>query len=187
MKKVDIHTHILPPSLPDFKAKFGYGGFIKLEHLENGHANMLRDDGKFFRALEANCFDTSARLEDMEKRGVDLQVISTVPVMFNYWAQAEDCLETSRFLNEHIASVVEAAPRRFIGLATIPMQNTELAIKELKRSVNELGLAGIQIGTHINSKNLDESEFFPIFAAAEELSAAVFVHPWDMMAQERMT
>ncbi len=186
MRKADIHAHILPSEIPDFKEKFGYGGFIRLEHQEDGSARMVRDDGKFFRHVEANCFDTRARIEDLDRKKVDLQVISTVPVMFSYWAEPEDCLEICKFLNDHIANVVREAPGRFVGLATVPMQKPELAVKELERSVKELGLAGIQIGSHVNQLNLNEAELFPVFEAAESLGASVFVHPWDMMAQERM-
>lgn len=186
MKKADIHAHILPSEIPNFKDEFGYGGFIKLEHQPGGTAKMLRDDGKFFREVERNCFETDARIIDLDKKAVDVQVISTVPVMFNYWAKADDCLKTSRFLNDHIAEVVRSQPKRLIGLGTVPMQNSEMAVKELERCVKELGLAGIQIGSHVNQMNLNEAELYPVFEAAESLGACVFVHPWDMMAQERM-
>jgi aminocarboxymuconate-semialdehyde decarboxylase len=106
--------------------------------------------------------------------------------MFSYWAKPQDALDLSRFLNDHIASTVASAPDRFIGLGTLPMQAPELAVKELERCVKELHLAGVEIGTHVNSWNLDDEHLFPIFQAAEELGAAVFVHPWDMMGKERM-
>lgn len=186
MKKADIHAHILPAQIPNFKEKFGYGGFITLDHQASGNAKMMRDDGKFFREVEPNCFDTDARITDLDRKGVDVQVVSTVPVMFNYWAKADDCLQVSHFLNDHIAEVVRSKEKRLIGLGTIPMQDTKLAVKELERCVKELGLAGVQIGTHVNQKNLNEAELFPIFEAAESLDACVFVHPWDMMASERM-
>lgn len=187
MRKIDIHTHILPPQLPDFKEKFGYGGFVVLKNRPDGKTDMLKDDGKFFRTVEPNCLDIEARLHEMDAKSVDVQVISTVPVMFSYWAKPEHCYEISRFLNDHIAQEVAKHPSRFIGLATLPMQDSKLAIKELERAVKELGLAGVQIGTHVNQKNLDSAELFPILEAAAELSACVFVHPWDMMAPERMS
>lgn len=112
--------------------------------------------------------------------------LSTVPIMFNYWAKPEDTLDLSRFLNDHIAEVVERYPTRFVGLGTLPMQSPKLAIQELERCVKELGLAGVQIGSHINDWNLSDENLFDVFAAAEELGAAVFVHPWDMVGKEKM-
>jgi aminocarboxymuconate-semialdehyde decarboxylase len=116
---------------------------------------------------------------------VDVQVISTVPVMFHYWAKPEHTLETSIFLNDHIADVVRRYPKRFIGLGTLPMQAPDLAIQELKRC-KEIGLKGIQIGTNINGLNLSEPQFFQVFKACEELDMALFIHPWDMMGESKM-
>jgi aminocarboxymuconate-semialdehyde decarboxylase len=106
--------------------------------------------------------------------------------MFSYWAQPEDTLDLSMMLNDHMADCVRAAPDKFIGLGTLPMQDPELAVLELKRCVNELGLAGVQIGSHINSWNLSDPALRPIFDAAEKLGAAVFVHPWDMIGSDLM-
>ncbi len=186
MLKIDIHTHILPKNIPDFKKKFGYGGFIQLDHHKPCCAKMLMDDGRFFREVESNCWDPVKRIEECNTHGVHIQVLSTVPVMFSYWAKPKDGLEISKFLNDHIASVVRVHPNRFIGLGTIPMQSPDLAIKELERCVKELGFAGVQIGSHINDINLSDPSLFPVFQAAEELGAAVFVHPWDMMGKDKI-
>src|SRR5665213_974384 len=105
--------------------------------------------------------------------------------MFSYWAKPQDCLELSMFLNDHIAGIVEKYPKRFLGLGTIPLQAPDLAIKELERCM-KTGLKGVQIGSHVNDWNLNAPELFPVFEAAQELGAAVFVHPWEMMGQEKM-
>lgn len=186
MRKIDIHTHILPRELPRFKEKFGYGGFIRLDHHANCRARMVRDDGKFFREIESNCWDPAARLKDCADHGVGLQVLSTVPVMFSYWAKPEHGLELSKFLNDHLAGVVNANPDRFAGLGTLPLQAPELAVRELERCL-KLGLKGVQIGSHVGDWNLSDERLFPVFQAAEALGAAVFVHPWDMMGESRMT
>ena len=185
MLKIDIHTHILPKTWPNLREKYGYGGFVSLDHHKCGCARMMVDE-KFFREIEHNCWDPKVRLQDCQQHKVDVQVLSTVPVMFNYWAKPEHTLDLAKYLNDHIAGIVADHPKRFIGLGTVPMQAPDLAIKELERCVNDIGLAGIQIGSHINDWNLDHQQLFPIFEAAQDLGAAVFVHPWDMMAKEKM-
>lgn len=185
--KIDIHTHVLPRDLPRFKDRFGYGGFIQLEHDHaTCKARMVRDDGRFFREIDANCWDPDVRMRECQQTDVDLQVLSTVPVMFSYWTKPEHGLDLSRFLNDHLADMVRRNPKCFLGLGTVPLQDPELAIRELHRCVKELGLHGVQIGSHVNDWNLSEPALFPFFEAAAELGAAVFVHPWDMMGQERM-
>ena len=183
--KIDVHTHILPEKWPDLRERYGYGGFVRLEHHKPCCARMLIDD-KFFREVESNTWDPNQRITECNHTQVDVQVLSTVPVMFNYWAKPEDTLDLSRILNDHIAGIVRDFPKRFIGLGTLPMQDANLAIKELERCVKELGLAGIQIGTHVNDRNLDDSALFDIFAAAQDLGAAIFVHPWEMMGEDKM-
>jgi aminocarboxymuconate-semialdehyde decarboxylase len=186
MATVDVHTHLLPPKLPRWREKFGYGGFMRLEPCGEGRARMLRDDGTPFREVESNLWDADARLAQCDATGVDVQVLSTVPVMFSYWAKPSDGLELSRYLNDHLAGVVHSRPRRFVGLGTLPMQDASLATAELERCVRQLGLAGVQIGSHVNAWNLSDPALFDVFAAAAELDAAVFVHPWDMMGEARM-
>ncbi len=182
---IDLHTHILPPSLPDLQRMTGYGGWVSYEDSPEGCKRMVID-GKFFRAVEPNCYDASARLTDMARAGVTMQVLSTVPVMFSYWAQALHAFDLSRVLNDHIAEVVRAHPTRFAGLGTVPMQDVGHAVRELERCMTDLGMRGVQIGSHVNGLNLDDPALFDFFAAAEALGAAVFVHPWDMLARDRM-
>ena len=184
MLKIDIHTHIIPGQLPDFKKKFGYGGFISLDHHKPCCAKMMIDD-RFFREIQDNCWSPETRIRECDHHQVDVQVLSTIPVMFSYWAKPHDALDVSKFLNDHIADIVQAYPKRFIGLGTIPLQAPELAIKELERCM-AIGLRGVQIGSHVNDWNLNAPELFPVFEAAEQLGAAVFVHPWDMMGKDKM-
>lgn len=183
--KIDIHTHILPESIPDWGARFGYNGFVQLDHYRSGCARIMID-GKVFREITENCWNPDVRLNECDQHGVAVQVLSIVPVMFMYWAKPEDDLDIARFLNDHLAAIVARYPARFVGLGTLPMQAPDLAVKELRRCVKELKLAGVEIGSHVNDWNLSDEHLFPVFQAAEELGAAIFVHPWDMMSRERM-
>ncbi len=185
MLKIDIHTHILPKEIPDWKGRFGYGGFVKLEHHQPCCARMLKDDGHFFREVEDNCWSAKRRIEECNNFGINVQVLSTVPVMFSYWTKPHDGLEVSKFLNDGIAEIVREFPKKFIGLGTVPLQDTTLAIKELERC-KQIGLVGVQIGTNVNQSNLGEPQFFDFFKACEETGMAIFVHPWEMMGESDM-
>jgi aminocarboxymuconate-semialdehyde decarboxylase len=141
---------------------------------------------KLFREVEDNCFDASVRMKEMDETEVTIQVLSTIPVLFNYWAKAKDGLETSRFFNDHIADTVAKNSNRFLGIGTVPLQDIDFAIQEMERCVSELKMPGLQIGSNINGENLGEAKFFPFYKRAEELGCALFVHPWEMMGETQM-
>lgn len=185
MLKIDIHTHILPPSWPNLRERYGYGGFLDLEMCGCDKAH-LHVDGKFFREIKSNAWDPARRIAEYDEHGCQVQVLSTLPVMFSYWAKPEHTLDLARILNDHIAETVATNPKRFIGLGTLPMQDADLAIRELERCIRDLGMPGVQIGTNVNGQNLDAPSLFPIFEAAEALGACIFVHPWQMIGMDRM-
>jgi aminocarboxymuconate-semialdehyde decarboxylase len=183
--KIDMHTHYIPARLPRFTDKFGYGDFIYLDHHREGFARMMQGN-RFFREIEENCWNPELRIDEYAQFNTQVQVICTIPVMFSYWAKPQDGLEVSRFLNDDIAEVQQKFPKNYISLATIPMQDPELAVQELERCKNELHLPGIQIGSNINDQNLSDLDFEPIWKACEELGMAIMVHPWNMMGKKHM-
>ena len=170
--------------MPNWADKFGYGDFIYLQHHKKGYAKMMRGN-QFFREIKENCWDADVRIEEYAQFQTQVQVVCTIPVMFSYWAKPLDCLDLSRYLNDHLVELSQRYPTQYVGLATIPMQDAELAIKEIERC-HSLGLKGVQIGSNVNNENLNEDRFFSIFEACEKTGMAVLVHPWEMMGERSM-
>jgi len=185
MFKIDIHTHILPKNLNELTNTFSDPRFLHLDPIDDKVA-MLNKDGKSFRQVDCNCWNHQARMKECLSAGVDVQVLSTIPVLFSYWAEDDECLSLSQFLNNHIAQICKTESTRFIGLGTIPMQNTDLAMAEMDRCVSNLNFPGIQIGSNINGLNLSEEKFHPIFEHAENIGCSLFIHPWEMMGESDM-
>src|SRR4030095_3543557 len=124
--------------------------------------------------------------DDYARFGVQVQAISTVPVMFCYTSKPQHALELHQSLNEHMAETCRTHRRHYAGIGTVPLQSPSLAVRELERCMDELDLQGVQIGSHVNGRKLDAPELFEFFEAASELGAAILVHPWDMMGSESM-
>ena len=179
-----MHSHIIPKNLPDWEKKFGYEGFIRLEHHKPSWANMMQGDN-FFREINHNCWDPEVRINEYEKYTTQVQVVCTIPVLFAYFSKPKDGLEVARFLNDDLANLVNKYPKKYIGLGSLPMQDPELAVQELFR-IKELGLKGVQVGSNIEDKNLNEPDFYPVWEACEKLGLAVLVHPWNMMGKKNM-
>jgi len=95
-------------------------------------------------------------------------------------------IRNAKYLNDDLAETVKNNPKRFVGLGTLPLQSPDLAIQELRRCMQFLGMSGVQIGSHVNEWNLSDPALIPVFEECERLGAAVFIHPWDMMGQESM-
>ena len=183
--KIDFHTHIISEDFLNLAEKYSDERWPVLEKTCDCGANIMIK-GKKFREITDHAWDAEARIKDMDEEGIDIQVLSPIPVTFSYWSDPEKGLELARFQNDFIASVVKKHPKRFIGLGTVPLQDVEASIKEMERAVNELGLKGIQIGSNINGRNLDDESLEPFFKMAHEQSIPLFVHPWETLGGERM-
>ena len=185
MLKIDTHAHYLPHTWPDLAKKYGDDRFPVIHHGDDGRARIYKD-GKFFREIWPKTWDPEERIADYARFGVQVQVISTVPVMFSYWAKAHEALALHQALNEHMAEACRDFRRHYAGIGTVPLQSPRLAVQELERCMDQLGLQGVQIGSHINDWNLDAPDLEPFWEAAQDLGAAILVHPWDMMGSESM-
>lgn len=185
MLKIDTHAHYLPRDWPDLASKYGDNRFAVIHHGDDDRHRIYKD-GKFFREIWPNTWDPQERIADYARFDIQVQVISTVPVMFSYWAKAHHALELHQSLNDHMAQTCHDYPKHYAGIGTVPMQSPRLAIQELERCMDQLNLSGVQIGSHINEWNLDEPELRPFFEAAQDLGAAILIHPWDMMGTDSM-
>lgn len=206
--RIDLHTHIMPPELPSFPPSDDGAPSnesqewitLRLHSEQDPQANGINGSKtqekvdmyvgeRFFRTVEANCHDPEARIKDMDETGINVQVLSTVPILFAYDKPAKQAACMARYLNDHIASVCRKYPDRFIGLATVPLQDIEASIAELRRAKKQLGLQGVEIGAEINGRSLDSPELEPFWAACEALDCPIFVHPlgyeWEREKKSR--
>ena len=183
--RVDFHTHIIPEQLPDFAVQFGGERWPTIEKTCSCGANIMIA-GKLFREITDQCWDPNRRMEDMKNEGVDMQVLSPIPVTFSYWAPAEAADAMARLQNDFIADTVRSYPNKFIGLGTVPLQDVESSIREMDRCIHQLGLKGIEIGTNVNGMNLDDPSFLPFFEMCEKWEVPLFIHPWETLGRERM-
>jgi aminocarboxymuconate-semialdehyde decarboxylase len=182
---IDIHSHFLPHSWPDFAARFGTPGWPWMRHGSAGEAMVMLGDREF-RPVTAACWDPAVRLEAMDRDGVDVQIMCATPVLFAYQRPAAQALECARIFNDAALEICSANPRRLKSLCQVPLQDTELACRELSRAMDD-GHLGVHIGNHVGMRDLNDEGVITFLQHCAAEDAAVFVHPWDMMASERMS
>jgi aminocarboxymuconate-semialdehyde decarboxylase len=181
---IDIHSHFLPRTWPDLAARFGSDRWPWLKHTSPGKAMLMLGE-KEFRPVTAACWDAAVRLEDMDRDGVDVQVMCATPVLFAYQRPAAQALECARIFNDAAREICAHSPRRLKSLCQVPLQDTELACRELSRAMAD-GHVGVHIGNHVGARDLNDAGLITFLEHCARERAAVLVHPWDMMASERM-
>lgn len=185
--RIDLHTHLVPPAWEDFAGRYGGGRWPRLVPRDPCRATLMTGD-LVFRELTDQSFRPERRLEDMDRLGIDRQVLSPPPVMFCYWAEPRAGQAFARMQNEHVADVAARYPARFVGMATVPLQEPGLAIEELRYARERLSLRAVAIGTCPGGRDFDDPALFPFFQACRDLGVAVFVHPaTPLVGQERLT
>jgi aminocarboxymuconate-semialdehyde decarboxylase len=116
-------------------------------------------------------------LAAMDRAGLDRRVLTPPPFTYRYWDEAEPTASLCRLLNDELARLVSAHPQRLVGLATVPLQDPGLAAAEMGRALDDLGLAGIGVGTNVGGRLLSDPSLRPFFRAVAERGAPILVHP----------
>ena len=184
MPVIDIHTHFFPESWPDLAARYGTPDWPSIKHTGPGKADIMLGD-RMFRHVTSACWDVNVRLENMDRNGVDMQIISATPVLFAYAREAKHALDCARLFNDVALEMCHRSNGRLKSLCQVPLQDIDSACSELDRCMRE-GHLGVQIGNHVGEKNLDDPGIVKFLQHCAAQGAAVFVHPWDMMARDRM-
>src|SRR5262245_22683858 len=144
---IDLHTHVVPDVFPAVGARRAGAKWPQMDPIDPTRSKVMIA-GENFRTVTDQCWSGARRMADMATDGVDVQVIAPMPELLSYWFEPGDARDFGRYVNEYIASLVQAQPGRFVGLGTVPLQDPELAAKELE-SVRAMGLAGIEIGSNV--------------------------------------
>ncbi len=184
MPVIDIHNHFFPRTWPDLAARFGTPNWPWIKHAETGKAEIMVGD-RFFRHIYSACWDPEVRLQEMDRDGVEMQVISATPVLFAYDRPVEHALGCAQLFNDAALELCSQGKGRLKSLCQVPLQDTDAACKELTRCMRA-GHLGVQIGNHVGERNLDDPGIMTFLHHCADEEAAVLVHPWDMLAPQRM-
>jgi aminocarboxymuconate-semialdehyde decarboxylase len=184
MRIIDAHTHYYPAAWVSLVEKEGPKHGAQIGRDARGSVTFALGgmSSTFSRAYD----DLEERIAYMDGVGVDMHVLSLMAPLV-YWAPAALAVELSQVYNDASAKACARYPERFAGMAVAPMHEPALAVAELERVKNHAGMCGVIVGTEINGRNLDEKEFFPVYAKCEELGWPIFVHPINPVGRERMT
>ena len=184
MPVIDIHNHFFPRTWPDLSARYGTPNWPWIKHTEPGKAEIMVGD-RFFRQIYSACWDPEVRLSEMDRDGVEMQVVSATPVLFAYDRPAEHALDCARLFNDAALELCAKGKGRLKSLCQVPLQDIDASCEELSRCMTA-GHLGVQIGNHVGEKNLDDPGIVTFLHHCADEGAAVLVHPWDMLAPQRM-
>ena len=176
MTTIDIHAHVIPPALVEAMRAGTAPDGIRIEERDGAPWVVHRQGTRYLLPDSFHVVET--RLRAMDEAGIDIALLAIAPTLFLYGMAAEDARGAASFINDALAAMVAACPERFAGLATLPMQDPGAAVAELRRSVDELGMRGAQIGTTIDGLPLDDPSLRPVLEEAERLGVPLLIHPY---------
>lgn len=182
---IDAHAHVVPHDFPRYVGASVPADWPSMEAAQPCHRNVMIA-GRNYRTVSDKCWDVARRIADMPAMGLELQVVSPMPELLSYWMKPADGQQLVRFLNDQIAAMAAESGGRIAGLGAVPLQDVDLAIRELEHVVKTLGFAGVEIGSNINGRPVGAPEFDPFFEACEALGACVFVHAIRPAGMDRL-
>lgn len=175
MTVIDVHAHFVPLGLPDLADRYGDPAWPVMH--TTGDDGEIVQHGRRYRAVDLSYWDIDHRLETLDALGIDVQVLSPLPVMLPFWADGARVQDYCAAYNELLAEACARHPGRFLALGIVPVQDPELAAKELRR-VKDLGLAGVELGTWLgDARELADDGIGEIFQALAESDLAALLHP----------
>jgi aminocarboxymuconate-semialdehyde decarboxylase len=184
MPVVDLHTHFFPETWPDLNERFGNSDWPWMRRDSADRATVMIAQEEF-RSITSACWDADVRLADMDREGVDVQVVSATPVLFAYGRPAEHALECSRIFNDALLELCARGRGRLVPIGQVPLQDPDLACREVERCL-AAGMPGVEIGNHVGDRDLDDAGIVTFLTHCAAVGAAVFVHPWDMFGGCRL-
>jgi aminocarboxymuconate-semialdehyde decarboxylase len=176
VKRVDLHSHVLPVEMVEAIRARPRDFQMRVENRDGGET-FVRDD-RHSTPLYAEFHDADAKVNGMDRKGIDVSVISVTPVVFFYWLDADAGIAAARLMNDGIARMAAKRPDRLRGMATLPMQDADAAVAELERVTKEHGFRSVELGCRIRGELLSEPKFRPVLKRAQELKVFVFTHPY---------
>lgn len=182
-RTIDMHSHFFPREWEDLGKRFGTPDWPSMKHLGNGKAMVMLGEREF-RPVYSACWDAARRLEEMDRDGVDLQVMCSTPVLFAYARPAAQAAYCAQLFNDAGLELAAKGKGRLKTMCQVPLQDTDAACKELSRAMKS-GHLGVQIGNHVGNRDLDDEGILAFLQHCADEGAAVLVHPWDMMGGAR--
>jgi aminocarboxymuconate-semialdehyde decarboxylase len=180
---VDVHTHLMPPSAREAARRGGDWYGSTFETSPKGEPVLVTGTKRRTIAALGHLLEAHERVAAMDQLGVDVQVLSLLPLIIGYDLPAGDAIAMARAVNDEIGGYIESFPTRFLGLAALPATDTDAAVAEMERAMALPGFVGIEIGSNVAGTQWDDPRLFPILEAAERLDAFVFLHPNDVRAR----
>ena len=176
VKTIDVHSHVLPSEIIAAIRQRPRDFQMRIEGSGEGEV-FVRDD-RHSTPVHREFHDADAKVEAMDRKGIDISVISVTPVVFFYWLDADTGLAAARIMNDGVAAMAAARPDRLRGMATLPMQDTDAAVAELERVVKAHGFRSVELGCRVRGELVSEPQFRPVLRRAQELGVFVFMHPY---------